>query len=293
METHYLIDYENVGSGGLTGCSKLGKTDHIHIFFTDNSKKIDMDIVHDHGEAEFITYKVPVGAQNVDMHLVSFLGYLVGSLREQACNFVIISNDKDYKDIIDFWKSRIKTRGLAVTFSQKPKLTGKSQTTKSQDSQAARSAAKNAGSQKQKLNTEIMQKLSEKGCTKELNGQVAHIVSERFGEGNFLSAVHNDLREEYDDYLAVYNAIKPILQKYVGAAAEGSENVSEKTKINNEVQQILSKAGKDGKVITEVASIVTKHVGAKNGKQQTYRAIISKFGQKEGLDLYNRIKKNI
>ena len=32
METFYLVDYENVGSGGVAKCSGLDKTDHLHIF---------------------------------------------------------------------------------------------------------------------------------------------------------------------------------------------------------------------------------------------------------------------
>ena len=52
IETFYLIDYENVNSEGLTGCNKLGKSDHIVIFFTKNAKKIDMSEIADHGEAD-------------------------------------------------------------------------------------------------------------------------------------------------------------------------------------------------------------------------------------------------
>jgi hypothetical protein len=40
METFYLVVYENVGSGGVAKCSGLDKTDHLHIFYTENSKNI-------------------------------------------------------------------------------------------------------------------------------------------------------------------------------------------------------------------------------------------------------------
>lgn len=32
MGTFYLVDYENVGSGGVTKCSGLDKTDQLHFF---------------------------------------------------------------------------------------------------------------------------------------------------------------------------------------------------------------------------------------------------------------------
>ena len=41
IKTYYLIDYENVGSEGFKGCEKLRETDIIHLFYTDNSRKID------------------------------------------------------------------------------------------------------------------------------------------------------------------------------------------------------------------------------------------------------------
>lgn len=39
IETYYLIDYENVGADGLSGCNKLTKTDHIYIFFYKECKE--------------------------------------------------------------------------------------------------------------------------------------------------------------------------------------------------------------------------------------------------------------
>ena len=51
IKTYYLIDYENVGSEGFKGCGKLRETDIIHLFYTDNSRKIDLDIFNDHGES--------------------------------------------------------------------------------------------------------------------------------------------------------------------------------------------------------------------------------------------------
>ena len=68
IKTYYLIDYENVGSEGFKGC----------LFYTDNSRKIDLDIINDHGESKLITHKVPTGNQSADMHLGSYLGYLIG-----------------------------------------------------------------------------------------------------------------------------------------------------------------------------------------------------------------------
>ena len=50
IKTNNLIDYEKVGSEGYKGCEKLRETDINHLFYTDNIRKIDLDIINDHGE---------------------------------------------------------------------------------------------------------------------------------------------------------------------------------------------------------------------------------------------------
>lgn len=106
MDTFYLVDYENVGSSGVAKCSGLVKTDHLIIFYTDNSKKIDLDIVNNHGESSFETRKVPAKSQSVDMHIVSYMGYLIGKYEKKEIKIIIISKDKDYDNLIKFWEDK-------------------------------------------------------------------------------------------------------------------------------------------------------------------------------------------
>lgn len=67
----------------------------------------------------------------------------------------------------------------------------------------------------------------------------------------------------------------------------------DKTAMNNEIMQLLSKSGYSNDIANYVASTVVKNMGEKNGKQQIYRSIISKYGQTEGLAVYNQIKKHV
>lgn len=105
IETHYLIDYENVHGDGLSGCQDLGKTDHIVIFFTQNAKNIDMSDISNHGSAELEMIEVPAGKQSADMHIGSYLGYLAGKCGKN-CNVVIVSKDTDFDNVIKFWKQK-------------------------------------------------------------------------------------------------------------------------------------------------------------------------------------------
>ena len=130
IKTYYLIDYENVGSEGFKGCEKLRETDIIHLFYTDNSRKIDLDIINDHGESKLVTHKVPTGNQSADMHLGSYLGYLIGKEctgQDEECKIVVISKDTGFDHIIEFWKAEEN-----VKISRNEKISGKQVQTRKQ-----------------------------------------------------------------------------------------------------------------------------------------------------------------
>lgn len=105
IETYYLIDYENVYSNGLSGCKALNKTDHIVIFFTRNARNIDMSEISDHGGAQIDMIEVPAGKQSADMHIGSYLGFLIGKYGKN-CNIVIVSKDTDFDNVIKFWNEK-------------------------------------------------------------------------------------------------------------------------------------------------------------------------------------------
>ena len=103
-ETYYLIDFENVGLKGLEGAEKLGTQDHVHLFSTRNAPKINTATLAHFNGTNLLVHEVPAKSQSVDMHLVSFLGYLLGK-NNPVPTIVILSNDTDYDDICQFWKT--------------------------------------------------------------------------------------------------------------------------------------------------------------------------------------------
>ena len=46
---------------------------------------------------------MPAKKQSIDMHLVSYLGLLIGK-DGKSSNYVIVSKDSDYINIINYWK---------------------------------------------------------------------------------------------------------------------------------------------------------------------------------------------
>ena len=295
IETFYLIDYENVHGDGLSGCQDLAKTDHIVIFFTQNAKNIDMSDISNHGSADLDMIEVPAGKQSADMHIGSYLGYLAGKFGNN-CKVVIVSKDTDFDNVIKFWKQ--KTEIVASTTEQiKKKPAPKPQMSKRQSVVTNKPAVKVNGTKKTKLNQEVMQAMRNAGYDASVTNTVVQIATSLYGDEHMLSEVHNALRDRYTDYLDVYAVVKPVLSKHAddNTSKNGGATVSakDKTATNSDIQKALSKAGFSNDIINYVASTVVKNLGQKNGKQQTYRTVIAKYGQNKGLNIYNHIKKYI
>ena len=295
IETYYLIDYENVHGDGLSGCQDLGKNDSIVIFFTPNAKNIDMSDISDHGAAKLEMIKVPAGKQSADMHIGSYLGYLVGK-NGKDCKVVIVSKDTDFDNVIKFWNQRT---GITATRTEqiKKKITKKQEPKKLQSQSTNKMPVKVSSTRKTRLNQEVMQAMRSEGYDASTANKVAQIATSFYGDEHMLSEIHNELMDTYTDYLDVYASIRPVLSKYVDIKQSQSNDSSvspqEKTATNSEIQKELSKAGFTNDIIKFVASTAVRNLTVKNGKQQTYRDIISEFGQNRGLNIYNHIKKLI
>jgi len=122
-ETYYLVDFENVGLKGLEGARSLTKGDWVHLFSTRNAPKINTATLANFNATNLLVHEVPAKSQSVDMHLVSYLGYLLGSC-EDTPEIVILSNDTDYDDIVSYWKKEkgviIKRRESILAEAPKP-----------------------------------------------------------------------------------------------------------------------------------------------------------------------------
>ncbi|MBR1686436.1 MAG: hypothetical protein IJ708_14975 [Clostridia bacterium] len=103
--TVYLIDYENVHDTGLEGIHELNDAENVILFYTDHADKISLDVISDI-HVPFHTIKVAFGKQSLDMHLVSYLGYLIGTETDPQTRYVIISRDTDFAGVSRFWCDR-------------------------------------------------------------------------------------------------------------------------------------------------------------------------------------------
>ena len=368
--TIYLIDFENVSIGGLKGADTLGQNDLVFLFSSRNAARLTTATLSTFNSTTLKFVEVPVKKQSLDMHLVSYLGYLIGTT--DAEHFIIISNDHDYDNIMAFWKANgrnvtVERRGsIAVNPIQENKASENRRSrpnsrntnnrrrndaasenstevqaaVQKHDSTAADTPAAADPSVKKSRNNNRRYKKTDTAAKPEnepavqtaaegapaaapaeekpdksasvyaaLSGvydesvckDVLRIIASHSDEHNPLTSIHNDLRDTYQDpdYLDIYKLIKPILSeapqrrgrrgpKAVNTAA--AQPNSAVTRINNEVQKVLSKAKYETETISFVAGLTAKSHSTKGGKMAVYRGIISKFGRDKGLKIYDSLK---
>lgn len=285
IETYYLIDFENVNEDGLSGAENLGSHDYVHLFFTKNASKISIEKLTSLNLANLTSHEIPNGNQSLDMHLVSYLGYLLGTNFNKNCKYLIISKDTDYDNIISFWKKQhnsdiTRQSKIAVTHTKNP-----------QKSISNKTSELNSSQRKIQLNSSIQQAISNAGYSQSTINKVASIVVKHFDENKFANNVHNELREIYTNYLDLYKIVKPIISQFSSTPTAKKENTS--SKLNTEISDTLNKAGVKNDVIDYVTSLISKHHNEQNSKQIIYRSIIAKYGQKQGLNIYRHIKNKL
>lgn len=113
----YLIDFENVKSKGLSGIDLLGENDRVIIFYSENSDTISFDmhrkVMSSSAQIEYL--KVRVGGKNaLDFQLSTLLGYLVA--KEMYSHIFIISNDKGFDKLHDFWNTSFADSNSCIVF---------------------------------------------------------------------------------------------------------------------------------------------------------------------------------
>ena len=221
METYYLVDFENVNSKAISNCKNFDSKDHLVIFYTENAKSIDLDIINNHGNSELKSVKVPAKKQSVDMHIVSYMGYLIGKYG-MTVKIIIISKDTDYYSIIEYYKNKgnlVRGEKIDAVCSKTKQNANNSQKMKQLVKSVVNSsmpAKKKSDSENRKqLNNDIQKILSKNKFSSEIIGEVAKIAVKQYGKDNYKQRVHNDLRNKFPfGYEAIYKIVKPTLNKY-------------------------------------------------------------------------------
>lgn len=323
VKTHYLIDLENVQTEGFSGCDKLTEDSMIHIFYTENSKKIDLDIIAVLGHARVELHKVSAGKQSLDMHLISFLGYLIGANEGKDVSFVIISKDTDYDNAVNFWKEQKQAdvqrrKRIDPNYvEEKPKT---SQTRYSNGYKRNgngrygsrgnyRSNYNNKTEQKPEIKFEDKSevKLEEKTLIKEevKAEPLTEIKVEAVEKAKVETVIEQpapveetpvkDSSEKKPASNSKSSNKKPSGKKPSNKKpATQNNNASKQKEANPEaVSKALEAAGFTNGEAEYINNLIKNNPEDKSVKQLVYRAVISKYKQETGLKIYNSVKKYI
>ncbi|MDO5147556.1 MAG: PIN domain-containing protein [Eubacteriales bacterium] len=276
METFYLVDFENVNNEGIENIDVLSSEDHVYIFSTENAINIRMDIIFSK-KIDIQGYIVPVCKQSLDMHLVSYLGYLLG-VHGKQCSYVIISKDKDYDNIIKFWKENgypniSREPGIQRTEAQKRE---KSKEKKKMEAAAVPSVSaqivheeigvempyKLSGSDRSKLNVFMQHGLMNMGYPVNTANRICSIVISRCNEKSMLNAIYNDIKNEFDEdeYSKVYEDAKMVLRKFAAQRSKG-------TKRESKVRAFFGQHFKKKIYVDKKESIISILIHAKSKQQ--------------------------
>ena len=212
----FLIDFENVHEQGLVGIAKLRPEDTVHLFYTKNAAKISLDILSE-VRAKLCFHKVNVGKQSLDMQLVSYLGFLIGTVGHEP-EYIIVSNDLGFTNTLAFWGEKdtklsqmpsMVFEEVAPAAEEKPE----EKEAPSQEGQAAHSAPPRGASGKTQMNNKITVALRDKKVEGEKIGKVTATVMKLYGYRNFRQAAYRDIIKLFGqkEGLELYNIIKPFL----------------------------------------------------------------------------------
>lgn len=215
----YLIDFENVHEDGFASLGRLGEKDAVYCFFTKNVAKISMSALAGMRSGQLHFVEAESGKQSLDLALVSYLGYLIGTRPQEQC-FEIISNDNGFSKVADFWNKRgngTKVRVRKIAEQKQKAETGRNQASPQQ--------------------------------------AVIPQEPEITGSGNTSGSAEEE--KPYDP--AILSA--------------------------------LSAAGINASTAEFLLTQTEKYRQDKNLKQLVYRAVVKKYGQKSGTQIYNTAKK--
>lgn len=255
----YLVDFENVTSAGISGVQKLTKEDKVYIFYTANAANMSfaahLNLLS--SPAEIIYYNVSSGGKNaLDFQLSSFLGYLISQGKEKQ--FYIISNDKGYEYVKNFWELSGMADGVTINGSpsvnrtlalEKPFTARIVQEAKQEEIPAAEEQAV------PEIGETVQEEIVEESVAEEVTAE---------------PEVKQDTPKK--------TAKKPAKKKAAKEAVPEAMNV---------LKSALEKAGvTDKDEIDKIYDLLKKSAG----KQQFYREMLKIYGLERGVEVYKTVR---
>ena len=309
----YLIDFENVHEEGFASLGRLGDRDAVYCFFTKNVAKISMAALAGMRSGQLHFIEAESGKQSLDLALVSYLGYLIGTVPNEQC-YEIVSNDNGFSKAADFWNKhrpgiRVRVRKtvdqakLAAAAELKPARKGRaSKSAKAVTAAAAAPSAETKPAAETRTNPAPEAKPAPAPAAKPTAAPAQKNAAS--------AAADNTPAKEAAPAAAAKPAPEPkpaarpapakkeaSAPKTVPAPETAEANAAPAVKEAPaarpapEAVAALAAAGIEASVAEFLLTEAEKHREDKNIKQLVYRAVVKKYGQKKGTEIYNTAKK--
>ena len=308
MNTTYLIDLENVNSGGFEGANNLEESDELIVFYSEKADTLKIPIITAllKTKAAIKFYKSKNGILNaMDFDIVSVLGIVYNTERE----FVIVSKDKGFDVVVEryrsFGKANVSRRGIIGAPRPKSDVTDdllvfsapeipeiepdifEAEISRAMELSAAAVADKQPG-----LNEEPGEapKPEEKPkATKAKPKKVQKTSLQKAEEPAPEQAKEEPKAEEPKAEGPKPEPKKPAAKKKKPAQNGGEMTKAQKGKINQFLNNLMGAKHEQPMTKDELTLIRETAEGSKN-KNAFYNALRKRLGNEKGIALYNRVK---
>ena len=280
-EKIFLIDFENVHEKGLEGIGCLKPEDTVHLFYTKNASKISLDILSEI-QAKLRFHKVNVGKQSLDMQLVSYLGFLIGTVGKEP-EYIIVSNDAGFHNTLAFWGEK------DTKISQMKSMKAE----KVEDVSHVSPQPVRTASAKSPYRMRAAQASAPAGKIPVSPAPQSTPVS---SPAEPVPAPANSMPATTVTASDPGPAVAASVEETGAVRPSEVQNnhpvrgATEKTQMNNKITVALRDRKVESEKIGKATATVMKLYGSRNFRQSAYREMIKLFGQKEGLELYNIIR---
>ena len=300
----YLIDFENVHEEGFSALGRLGDKDAVYCFFTKNVAKISMSALAGMRSGQLHFIEAESGKQSLDLALVSYLGYLIGT-RPQELYYDIVSNDNGFAKVAEFWNRR--GNGLRVrvrkTNDLKPNPARRAPV---QQVQPVTKPVEQPNPAEEPDTTvvvtaapvEVSEQPAETPRQESQRPKQSRQRGQRQRSQRQRAARQEQAKNESAPAPAEEAKAVPVEEP---KAAPAGEPVEEKTPAPQptveapKTEPAPAPAAQTDGIPAEAEEFIRtqaeKFREDKNMKQLVYRAVVKKFGQKNGTQIYNNAKK--
>lgn len=306
----YLIDFENVHEEGFSSLGRLGDKDAVYCFFTRNVAKISMSALAGIRSGQLHFIEAESGKQSLDLVLVSYLGYLIGT-RPQELYYDIISNDNGFGKVADFWNKR--GNGLRVRIRKTNEANSRNETLKNQPASKPEAASQSSDQQysEELSNADVQSSAVSQTRQKSQVRQARRRQGRTSGKQRPQAALSVELPSEQ----AVQKETENLVTNASNVTADVPElsvmtieSSAQKSAQNNPAEEnatvqkdykpvdpavlsALEAAGINSSATEFLQNQIEKYRADHNMKQLVYRAVVRKYGQKAGTQIYNNAKK--